>query len=96
MYQIKTGFLSGNLSNESFNEIESAKKLAKLIENALESAFPDAEITVNWQEATGCIPYDCKTRVFFDEDDRDEDEIIQRVDSIVANCSEEYDKWFVK
>lgn len=98
--KISTGFLSGNLFNDTgYDEAASADNYAHLLRNALEDAFPDAEISVVYQRASGELPYACKTQVYFYTDTPDHQEekrIIETVEQIMGDVYERFDEWAIK
>mgnify|MGYP001291922957 CR=1 FL=1 len=69
-WKISTGFLAGNLFAESgddrgtYDEDESARRYAQMCREALEKAFPGAEVEVPYQLRTsGATPIPLQTRV---------------------------------
>jgi len=68
--KIITGFLTGNLLNDTTNiDIDaSAKRYAELLHDAIASEFPQADIIIRWQSGEGSIPYDLQTAIYFSPD----------------------------
>lgn len=89
--QISTGFLTGNLLPETDGLDVSATidRYADLLKTAIESAYPDADVSVDWQDAYGELPAPLKTQVIGDNDDLAEDEEDRAaVDRIAAGVFE--------
>ena len=69
-WRIRAGFLAGNLFSESgddlgtYDEAESARRYARMCLEALEAAFPGAEVEVPYQlRASGATPFPLQTIV---------------------------------
>jgi len=68
--QIRYGFLTGNLfdgwTTEDLAGIDpaaSVRRYADLCEAAIHKAFPDAEVEIAYQHATGIVPANIHTQV---------------------------------
>jgi hypothetical protein len=70
---ITTGFITGNLIGDATNLDESATaaSYAELLTAAIETAYPDAKVSVNYQSAYGEIPIPLTTHVDGDTDTDD-------------------------
>lgn len=57
-YTIHTGFLGGNLTNESGLDLDaSCSNYAEMLTEALRTAYPGAEVTVDYEvNASGSLP----------------------------------------
>jgi hypothetical protein len=102
---VSTGFLTGNLFHgwDGMDEIDAAasvQQYAALLDERLCAAYPGAEITVDWQDAEGTLPFPLKTRVWYD-DGTDADSAIdlhhdaEDVDELARQVYEDYDAWVI-
>jgi len=78
--KIETGYLTGNLPDG----INIAKMEARLIKE-IGGAFPNAEITINSEDAEGSLPWSCKTKIDGDTDHED----VWVIDNIFSDIVEE-------
>lgn len=93
---ISTGFLSGNLGGDSSIDLDaSAEAYAFELEAALKEAYPDAEITVDFQDAYGCVPRPLQTSVEFEGecDCAAQEDAIRDVDNICERIFERATFW---
>jgi hypothetical protein len=88
--KITTGFLTGNLTADSSVDLNaSAAEYARQLTAAIQSAFPDAEVSVDYQDASGELPYPLKTQVDGDTDALD----CAAVDQIAGDLFESGSFW---
>ena len=71
--KITTGFLTGNLitDDNGLDIAATAACYARLLTDAIQAAYPDADVDVDWQDAYGELPYPLKTQVDGDTDHED-------------------------
>lgn len=103
--KIKTGFLTGNLFQDT-DDIDVDASVAKYdaaLQAAVENAFPGVEVETGYQDASGVTPASLKTFVWFDVDSSDEafdyrqeESVIEQVDRIAGDVYENFDAWVVE
>ena len=99
--KIHTGFLSGNLFQDpGYDEVASADNYAALLHTVLTDAYPDVEIEVVYQRASGATPYDCKTQIYFENDETDDEEearILTHLDQLAGDIyTDRFHDWAVE
>lgn len=82
--KITTGFLTGNLitDDDGLDVDNTVATYARLLTRAIQSAYPSAEVSVDWEGAEGCVPFPLQTAVDGADDYEEEAAIIDDVDNI--------------
>lgn len=95
-WRISTGFLSGNLigsGDASVDELASASRYAEVLREHLADAFRGATIEVNWEAASGSLPFGLQTSAYGTVAMSDEADVCWQVDAIHQHVFENPDWW---
>lgn len=82
--KITTGFLTGNVivDDTNLDVPATAAEYARLLTMSIQNAYPRANVSVDWQDAGGCVPHSLQTAVHGAPDYKQELVIIDHVESI--------------